>query len=225
MVLDAKSVASFIAILKAIMRFLRKPFQLIRGDLRAYLVFNAISYGFVIAGFVAAMIFPDLVQATIADLETSGASDTVRSLLTSPWLFAPVIFAVNVFSVGLPWILLPSLLVPFAGIALFAYKAFMLGSGLAPTSDIVAVGLIPHSVTAIIEFQAYALLMFGVYLLGKSWLRPKTVGAKNHRWGYFHGLQKLGWVSLLALVLFIVGAIYEAFSLLYFIGPLAKWLL
>lgn len=101
MVQDAKGVASFIAILKAIMRFLRTPFQLIRRDLRVYLIINAISYGFLIAGFVAAMIFPDLVQATVADLETSGASDTVRSLLTSPWLFAPVIFAVNVFSVGL----------------------------------------------------------------------------------------------------------------------------
>jgi hypothetical protein len=36
-------------------RFLRKPFQIVRDNFRAYLIINAIAYGSVIAGIVAAL--------------------------------------------------------------------------------------------------------------------------------------------------------------------------
>jgi hypothetical protein len=114
---------------------------------------------------------------------------------------------------------------PFSGIAIFACKAFTLGLPIAPTTAFAAVRWIPHSLTALIEFQAYALLMFGAYILGRSWVRPATIGARNHRQGYVRGLQELGWLSLSALPLFIVGAIWEAFSIRYLVPPLTQWLL
>ncbi len=206
------------------LRFLRKSFQIIRANFRAYVIINAIVYGLVIAGFVMAMVFPNLGATQVAILEDNGTGDLVRSLIYNPWLFSLTILGVNV-STGALWIVLPSLIVPFAGIALFAYKAFTLGLVLAPTTAIAAVGLIPHSLTALIEFQAYALLMFGAYILGRSWLRPATISARNHRQGYVRGLQQLGWLSLASLPLFIVGAIWEAFSLRYLIHPLTQWLL
>ena len=206
------------------MGFLRKPFQIIRANFRAYLTINAIVYGLVIAGVIAAMLFPNLGATQVANLEADGTGDLVRSLLNTPWLFALTILGVNVWT-GALWIVIPSLIVPFAGIALFAYKAFTLGLVLAPTSEIMAVAMIPHSLTALIEFQAYALLMFGAYIHGRSWVRPATIGALNHRQGYVRGLQQFGWLSLSALPLFIVGAIWEAFSLSYLIGPLIQWLL
>ena len=67
--------------------------------------------------------------------------------------------------------------------------------------------------------------MFGAYILGRSWVRPATIGARNHRQGYVRGLQQLGWLSLSTLPLFIVGAICEAFSIRYLIHPLTQWLL
>jgi hypothetical protein len=57
--------------------------------------------------------------------------------------------------------------------------------------------------------------MLGAYILGRAWIRPATIGARNPRQGYVRGLQQLGWLSLTALPLFIVGAIWEAFSLSY----------
>ncbi|WP_205869371.1 hypothetical protein [Mycobacterium colombiense] len=48
---------------------------------------------------------------------------------------------------------------------------------------------------------------------------------KNRRQGYLRGLQYLGWLALPALALLVVGAVYEAFSLRYFVHPLAEWLL
>jgi Stage II sporulation protein M len=205
-------------------RFLRKPFQIIRTNFRAYLIINAIVYGLVITGMVAAMVFPNLGATQLADLEDNGTGDLVRSLLHNPWLFSLTILGVNVVTAA-QWIVLPSLVVPFAGIALFAYKTFTLGLAMAPTTKIMAVGLIPHSLTILIEFQAYALLMFGAYILGRSWVRPAAIGARNHRQGYVRGLQQLGWLSLSTLPLFIVGAIWEAFSIRYLIHPLTQWLL
>ncbi|MEG3840256.1 stage II sporulation protein M [Microcoleus sp. herbarium14] len=205
-------------------RFLRKPFQIVRANFRAYLIINAIVYGLVIAGFVAAMVFPNLGATQVVTQEDNGTADLARSLIYNPWLFSLTILGVNV-TTGALSIVLPSLIVPFAGIAIFAYKAFTLGLVMAPTTEIIAVGLIPHSLTALIEFQAYALLMFGAYILGRSWVRPATIGARNHRQGYVRGLQQLGWLSLSTLPLFIVGAIWEAFSLRYLIHPLTQWLL
>ncbi len=206
-------------------RFLRKPFQIIRDNFRAYLIINAIVYGLVITGMVAAMIFPNLGVTQLATLEDDGTFDLVRPLLSNPWLFALTILGVNAIRWGVLSIVLPSLIVPFAGIALFAYKAFTLGLAMAPTTKIIAVGLIPHSLTILIEFQAYALLMFGAYIHGRSWIRPATIGARNHRQGYVRGLKQLSWLSLSTLPLFIVGAIWEAFSIRYLIHPLIQWLL
>lgn len=205
-------------------RLLRKPFQIIRTNFRAYLIINAIVYGLVITGMVAAMLFPNLSATQLATLEDNGTADLVRSLFNNPWLFSLTILGVNV-TAGALLIVLPSLIVPFAGIAMFAYKAFTLGLAMAPTTKIMAVALIPHSLTILIEFQAYALLMFGAYILGRSWVRPATIGTQNHRQGYVHGLQQLGWLSLSTLPLFIVGAIWEAFSLRYMVPPLTQWLL
>ena len=174
---------------------------------------------------IAAMVFPNLGAAQVATLEDSGITDLIRSLVKNPWLFALNILRVNVVMTAAPWIVLPSLIVPFAGIALFAYKAFTMGLAIAPTNKMIAVALIPHSLTILIEFQAYALLMFGAYILGRSWVRPATIGARNHRQGYVRGLKQLGWLSLLSLPLFIVGAIWEAFSLSYLVPLLIQWLL
>jgi Stage II sporulation protein M len=205
-------------------RFLRKPFQIIRTNFRAYLTINAIVYGLVITGMVVAMVFPNLSATRAAILEDNGTADLVRSLFNNPWLFSLTILGVNL-TTGALWIVLPSLIVPFAGIAMFAYKTFTLGLAMAPTTKMMAVALIPHSLTILIEFQAYLLLMFGAYILSRSWVRPATIGARNHRQGYVRGLQQLGWLSLSTLPLFIVGAIWEAFSLRYMVPPLTQWLL
>ena len=69
-------------------RFLRKPFQIIRDNFRAYLTINAIVYGLVITGMVAAMVFPNLGATQVATQEDSGTADLVRSLVNNPWLFS-----------------------------------------------------------------------------------------------------------------------------------------
>lgn len=199
------------------MRFLRPSFQIIRAHLGTYLVLNALVYGLFLLGMGAALLFPELNAAMVTSQEEDGTVDLVTSLLQNAWLFALTILAVNVLTVALAMILLPSMVVPFAGIVLFAYKAFTIGVILAPMDATVAKVLIPHSVTILIELQAYVLLTLGAYLLGRGWVRPRTVGARNRREGYLHGLRQVGWLSLPAMALFVVGAVYEAFSLIHIV--------
>lgn len=205
--------------------FWRRPFRLIRENLRAYLILNAAAYGLALIGFVIGLLFPDLNAARAAALEDDGTGELVRWLLNTPPLFALTILGVNLFRLSLLTIVIPSLIVPFAGLAFFGYWAVETGITLVPASDQGWVALIPHSLTVVIEFQAYILLLLGAYLLGRSWLFPRTVGAASRRQGYVRGLQRIGLLALPALVLLIVGAIWEAYSLRYFVHPLSQLLL
>jgi hypothetical protein len=202
-----------------------RPVSIVRENFRIYLAMNAAMYGLFLLGFAVGLIFPHLAQAQHTRLVDDGTADLVRSLINNPWLFALTILAVNAIKMGVLTIVLPSMIVPFAGIALFAYWAFTTGVTLVPANDIGWVALSPHSITVIIEFQAYILLLLGAYMLGKNWIRPHTADSDTRRGGYIRGLNQLGWLALAAALLLIVGAIYEAFSLRYLVHPLAQWLL
>lgn len=140
-------------------------------------------------------------------------------MIGNGWVFGTVIFLVNVFPTALLLITLPSLAVPFAGLVVFAIKTIDLGVTLAPVDTTTRLTLIPHSLTMLIEFQAYALVMFGAYLLGRCWLRPATADVPTRRQGYVRGLSRLGRLWIPALALFAVGAVYEVIEI-YFLVPL-----
>ena len=207
-------------------RLLRwRAVAIVADNARAYLALNVAMYGLFLAGFIVGLTFPHLSRAQVTRLDDNGTTDLVQSLIDRPWLFAVTILGVNVIRMSVLTIVLPSLVVPFAGIALFAYWVFTTGITLVPASDLGWVALIPHSLTLVIELQAYLVLLLGVYLLGRNWIRPGTAGADNRRGGYLYGLRQLGRLAVLAAVLLVIGAVYEAFSLRYLVHPLAQWLL
>jgi hypothetical protein len=206
-------------------RFWRRPFQVVRENMRVYLILNAAAYGLFLLGFVIGLLFPDLGAAEAAGLEADGTGELVRWLVNIPPLFALAILGVNLFRLSGLTIVLPSLIVPFAGLAFFGHWALTTGITLVQTTPTGWVAMIPHSLTVVIELQAYILLLLGAFLIGKYWLFPRTVQAKNRRQGYLRGLRKLGLLALPALVLLIIGAVWEAYSLRYLIQPLSQLLL
>jgi hypothetical protein len=199
------------------MRLFRRALQTIQANRRAYLVLNAILYGSVLAGFGTGLLFPGLTAAQTEAFEAGGTADLVRSLLENPWLFALVILANNALRAALLNLVLPSMIVPFAGIAWYVYTLFPVGLMLAPVDRDGWLTLIPHSLTVIMEIQAYVLLSLGAYLLGRAWIWPRTVGAENRRQAYVSGLRQLGVLSLPALALLVVFALYESFSIVYLV--------
>ncbi len=198
-------------------RWFRRPFQIIQANLRAYLALNAMAYGLFLVGMGVGLLRPELTGANVVSLEQDGTSELVTWAMSSAWLFSLIILAVNVIGLSLAHVLLPSAIVPFGGIAVFAYWAFDTGVTLAPVNEVTALTMIPHSLTVLVEFQAYVLVLLGAYRLGMSWLRPRTVGARNRRQGYVHGLRQVGWLSLPALALLVVGAIYEALEIIHLV--------
>ena len=219
------SLSDHATIPRARVPLLRRPFRIIREHRRAYLVLNAAAYGLGLVGFALGLAFPELTRARETALVDDGTADLVTGLVTQPWLFALTILGVNVGRLGLLRIVLPSLVVPFLGLALFAYWAVETGITLVPATKQGWVAMIPHSLTVVIEFQAYILLLLGVYLLGRHWLFPRTVGAANRRQGYVQGLRRLGLLAMPAFALLVVGAIWEAMSLRYLIYPLRQLIL
>jgi hypothetical protein len=203
-------------------RLLRQPFQIVRANKRAYLIINAILYGLMLVGFGLALLFPELSSWRSDVLEKNGDAALALSIITRPWLFALTILGVNVLRIGVVSIVLPSMVVPFAGILVTAYWAFTTGMALVPTGSASWIPLIPHSLTLIIEFQGYIFLLLGAYILGRSWVRPQTVGAVNRRQGYLSGLKNLGSLAIPAATMLIVGAVWEAFSLLAVFSMLAR---
>jgi hypothetical protein len=135
--------------------FTRRPIGFIRAHARAYLVINAGAYGLFLVGFGVGILSPHLSRAQHTRLVGDGTADLVRSLFANPWLFALTTFAANTVKMAALTIVGPSMIVPYAGLALFAYWAYTTGVTLVPASDIGWVALIPHSVTLLIEFQAY----------------------------------------------------------------------
>lgn len=199
------------------MGLFRRGIQTVQANGRAYLALNLVLYGSVLVGFATGLLFPGLTAAQTESFESGGQADLVRSLLTNPWLFALVILANNALRFALLHLVVPSMIVPFAGIAWSAYSLFTVGLMLAPVDRDGWLVLVPHSLTVVMEVQAYVLLALGTYLLGRAWIRPRTVGAENRRRAYVHGLRQLGVLSLPALALLVVFALYESFSVVYLV--------
>lgn len=204
------------------MRLFRRALQTIQANRRAYLALNVILYGSVLVGFGAGLLFPGLTAAQTESFEGGGQADLVRSLLENPWLFALVILANNALRFALLNLVLPSMIVPFAGIAWCVYTLFPVGLMLAPVDRDGWLVLIPHSLTVVMEIQAYVLLALGLYLLGRAWIWPRTVDAENRRQAYVRGLRQLGVLSLPALALLVVFALYESFSIVYLVPLLTE---
>ncbi|WP_130178578.1 stage II sporulation protein M [Cryobacterium sp. SO1] len=197
--------------------FLR-PFQVIHENRRPFVVLNVALFGLLVAGFIVGMLFPELSAGQVNGLVADGTLDQIAPLLGNVWFFALAILYNNAVNVGAV-IVLPSLVVPFAGIGYFGYKVAEIGLTLAASgSDLWGV-MLPHLVTVLVEIEAYVLLALGAYILGRSWIFPRTVGASNRRWGYLRGLQQFGWLILPAFVLLVIGALYEAVTLIYVILP------
>lgn len=204
------------------MPLVRAPLQILRTHRRAYLLANLVFYGLVLGGFALGLAVPELAVGRAEGLETDGTADLVGRLLSNVWLFAAMILGVNTITVGLFSIVLPSLVIPFLGVAVFAYRAVVIGVTLAPTDQSTWIVLVPHSLTLVIEFQAYILLVLGAYLLGRAWVSPAFVEETSRVRAYGKGLRLLGVLALTALALLVVGALYEAFTLRYLVPVMLR---
>ena len=75
--------------------------------------------------------------------------------------------------------------------------------------------------TNIAALQQDGTLELATWAMSSVWLFTLNIlvvnGARNRRQGYVHGLREVGWLSLPALALLVVGAIYEAVEIIHLV--------
>lgn len=183
---------------------------------RPYLILNATYYGLVVLAMTyVAVVDPALQEHLLSDVEGAFAEGPLAAVggayLGGKVIAAAVLtFVVNLSVGSLLFITLPSLIVPFSGLLLGAYRAALWGLILAPTNTQLAWLMIPHSLTLLLEGQAYILTMLAVYVQGKAFLWPDSVGVASHLQGYVTGLRLSARLYLLVVLVLAVAAIYEA---------------
>ena len=196
------------------MNAIKSAWALVQENKRAYIVINVVYYGLVLI-FMGVAAFNPALQDKL--LETVG-----KSFMTGPlavvgeaYVNAKVLtaigltFGVNLFLGSLAVITIPSLVIPFVGLLMGVYRAILWGLIFYPGHPDMQIIMIPHSLTLILEGQAYILALFGAYLQGRAFLWPKSVGLESRWRGYLEGLKRTVKIYLLVTITLIIAAIYE----------------
>ncbi|ASA21637.1 hypothetical protein [Paenibacillus donghaensis] len=191
------------------LKVIRKPIELIRENKKAFILMNAVFYGLFLLSMLVTCFFPELQVKAI---------DSANQQLSSPWLESTAVsaytsgnillaslltFLVNLILGTILTMTGPSLVIPFIGLFMGLYRAIFWGMAFAPLEY--QAMLIPHYLTLLIEGQAYVFVMLAIYLQGKSFLFPKSIGIKSCWSGYKHGFIQTAWLYVPIVVLLLVG--------------------
>lgn len=196
------------------MNQVKSAWGLVRENRRAYIVLNAVYYGLVLIFMVVAAFnrpLQDMLLETVGEAFMTGPLSAVGAAYLNAQVFLAIAltFLVNLVIASFLYITLPSLIIPYLGILMGIYRAILWGLIFSPGHPDMKMIMIPHSITLILEGQAYILAMFGVFLQGTAFLFPKTVGLERRGQGYREGLKRTGKIYILIVLTLLVAAIYE----------------
>jgi len=202
------------------MRVIRSTLESIKESRRAYVVLNLVYYGLVVCAMGYVFFNPSLQQMLLQAVGTAfteGPLSAVGGAYVGGqvWLAMVLTFVVNLVMGSLAYITLPSLVIPFSGVVLGGCRAILWGLVLSPTASTgMSLAMIPHSLTLILEGQAYILAMLAAYIHGRAFLWPHTVGEADHGRGYVIGLKRSLRLYWAVVILLAVAAIYEALEVI-----------
>jgi hypothetical protein len=135
-----------------------------------------------------------------------GIAGTAYATKSVP-LAALVTFTVNFFLGSLALLTLPSCVIPGSGALVAAGRAFLWGILLAPTSRVLASGMLPHSGTLLLEGEGYILATFFGLLI-----RSDVGSSLLARYRHAFVLNLKG--NLVVALVLIVAAVYEAIEVI-----------
>lgn len=204
--------------MKAIIGALR----IIREFRRTYIVLNLVYYGLVICGMAYAAFNPSLQQSLLDALRgafSQGPLSPVAGAYSGGQVLLAIVFTfvLNLAIGSFLWITLPSLVLPFSGLLTGGFRAVLWGLLFSPSSPEMSVVMIPHSLTLILEGQAYILAMLAAYIQGRAFLWPATVDATGHGEGYWAGMKRSLRLYLLVAIVLAVAAVYEVVEVIFII--------
>jgi len=193
--------------------WLSSPVQMVVDHRREYWAVNGLYFGLVLVGALVVYSSPSVQAFTINIIQQEiqsgkgmlGWAGKAYGSGLIPYA-ALVTFVVNAFFGAFLYILIPSLVIPGIGLPLGLFRSLSWGLLLSPTTEPLARSMIPHSITLLLEGEAYVLCMFFVYLMVRGLVRGEGSLGERYRRGV--GLNIRG--SLLVLLVLAVAALYEA---------------
>jgi hypothetical protein len=201
---------------------IKSAWALVQENRRAYIILNVIYYALVVV-FMIYVAFNQALQKSLMEAVGAAFMTGPLSIVGQSYVNAQVFrailvtFVVNLFIGSFGSITLPSLIIPFSGILVGIYRAILWGLILSPADSELRLAMIPHSLTLLLEGQAYILTMLAAYIQGRAFLRPRTVGLEKHINGYLEGLKRAGKIYVLVGLTLLVAAIYEVLEVVILI--------
>ena len=204
------------------MNLIKSTWDIVKNNRRPYIVLNVLYYSLVIVFMVYAAFNPEI-QKTLMDAVGATFMTGPLSFIGQAYVNAEVLkailvtFFINLFVGSLVSITLPSLIIPFSGLLVGIYRAAMWGLILSPASPDLRLVMIPHSITLLIEGQAYILTMLGAYIQGRSFIWPRVLGFDSHWKGYVEGVKLSARLYVLVILTLVVAAVYEVIEVVMMI--------
>jgi hypothetical protein len=209
------------------MKFIRQALAIVKENYQVYILINVIFYGLV-AIFMVVAAFNQPLQKQLITLIGQGFSQgpftpVGKAYASGQVLVAMILtFVVNFFIGCLIDLTLPSLIVPFSGMLIGITRAILWGFLLSPASPQLRYAMIPHSLTLLLEGQGYILALLAVYVQGRAFLWPRSVGLESHGKGYLEGLKRTGLLYILVAITLLAAAVYEALEVILIVPLLPK---
>ncbi|MCJ7723298.1 MAG: hypothetical protein MUP03_04125 [Anaerolineales bacterium] len=196
------------------MHLVRNSWVMVQDNRRPYLAINLTFYGLVLFFMIyAAFNQPlqrDLINAVGQSFMTGPLSIVKSAYMNAEVLKAIALtFSVNLFIGALITITLPSLIIPFSGLLMGFIRATLWGLILSPANPDLRLVMIPHTITLLLEGQAYILAMLAAYIQGRAFLEPGTIAIVGRWKGYLEGLRRTVRIYLLVIITLVIAAVYE----------------
>ena len=193
---------------------IKSAWGLVQENRRAYIVINILYYGLVVICMIYVAFNQELQKSLMNEIGAAfmtGPLAFVGQAYVNARVFTAILatFFVNLLIGSFASVTLPSLIIPFSGILVGIYRAILWGLLLSPANPDLRLLMIPHSITLIIEGQAYILTMLAAYIQGRAFLWPKSVGLESRTKGYLEGLKRTGKLFSLIILTLAIAAIYE----------------
>ncbi|HYA21664.1 MAG TPA: hypothetical protein VEG31_00575 [Thermoproteota archaeon] len=178
-------------------------------------------YGLVIVAMLFVFTQPAL-QSSLIQLIRLSLNQTLPSVVKAydnkDFLLAVALtFLFNLAMGAFVVITLPNFVVPYWGVVIGMFRAVTWGLLLAPSQSALAVAMIPHSLTVILEGQGYIIAIFASYLQWQAVLKPDSVGAASRWSAYKISLMRTIRLYFLVALVLAMAAIYESFEVIYMV--------
>lgn len=205
------------------MNLLTAPASLIRDHRRSFIALAATYISLFAVGVLVTVVVSELRPGGLGSLGGGATTTGLGQIITDAYrsenvaLAALVTLAVNLFSASLLQTTIPTLIVPFIGVVITMVRGLSWGVLFSPVGADDSAFLI-HYVTLLIEGAAYVLVGFASWVQARMFLQPSRYGFSSRRAGYVGGLVATLQVYVWVVGLLIVGAIYEAVTVIYLIA-------